>query len=55
MQEYISQGHALKLSKTEAKRTTPTKNYLPHHPTLNINRIRLGSFLMQVLKLKTSD
>ena len=31
MQEYISQEHASKLSKTEAKRTTPNTNYLPHH------------------------
>ena len=31
MQEYFSQGHTSKLSKTGAKGTTPTKNYLPHH------------------------
>ena len=31
MQEYIFQGHAPKLSKAEAKITTPTKNYLSHH------------------------
>ena len=38
MQEYISQVHASKLSKTEAKRTIPTTNYLPHHPVKNINK-----------------
>ena len=32
VQEYISQEHASKLSKTEAKRTTLNTNYLPHHP-----------------------
>ena len=31
MHENIFQGHTSKLSKTEAKRTTPTKNYLPYH------------------------
>ena len=31
MQEYIFQGHTSKLSKTGAKRTTLTKNYLSHH------------------------
>ena len=38
MQEYISQGHESKLSKTEAKRLTPTTNYLPHNPVKNINK-----------------
>ena len=38
MQKYISQGHAPKLSKTEAKRTTSTTNYLPEHPFKNINK-----------------
>ena len=38
MQEYIFQGHASKLSKTEAKSTTPTKNYLSHHRYKNINK-----------------
>ena len=31
MQEYIFQGHTSKLSRTGAKRTTPTKIYLSHH------------------------
>ena len=31
MQEHIFQGRAPKLSKAEAKITTPTKNYLSHH------------------------
>ena len=35
MQEYISKGFTSKLSKTEAKRTTPTTNYLPHHTFKN--------------------
>ena len=38
MQEYIFQGHTSKLSKTGAKRTTPTKNYLSHHREKNINK-----------------
>ena len=38
MQEYIFQGHISKLSKTEAKRTTSTKNYLSHHADKNINK-----------------
>ena len=38
MQEYISQGLASNLSKTEAKRATPIINYLPHHPAKNINK-----------------
>ena len=31
MQEYIFQGHTSKLSRTGAKRKTPTKIYLSHH------------------------
>ena len=31
MQEYIFQGHTSKLSRTGAKRTTPTKSCLSHH------------------------
>ena len=57
MQEHISEGHASKLNKTEVKRTTPTTNYLPHHPVpvKNINKPdKLGLSLMQVLKLETS-
>lgn len=38
VQEYISQEHASKLSKTEAKRTTLNTNYLPHHPVKQINK-----------------
>ena len=38
MQEYISWRHALKLNKTEAKRTTPIRNYLSHHPVKNRNK-----------------
>ena len=38
MQEYIFQGHTSKLSKTEAKRTTSTENYLSHHEDKNINK-----------------
>ena len=38
IQEHISQGHASKLSKIEAKRATPTTNYLPHHPVKHINK-----------------
>ena len=38
MQEYIFQGHTSKLSKTEAKRTTSTENYLSRHEDKNINK-----------------
>ena len=38
MQEYTFQGHASKLSKTKAKQTTLTTNYLPCHPVKNINK-----------------
>ena len=55
IQEYISQGHASKLSKTEVKIRTHTTNYLPYHPVKNIkNQIRLRLLLMQMLKLKAS-
>ena len=38
MQGYISQGHVSKLSKTKAKATASSRNYLPHHPVKNINK-----------------
>ena len=38
MQEYIFQGHTSKLSRTGAKRTTPTKSCLSHHWDKNINK-----------------
>ena len=38
MQKYIFQGHTSNLSKTGAKRTTPTKNDLSHHRDKNINK-----------------
>ena len=36
--DYISKGHAVKLSPEEAKHRSPVANYVPHHDVSNINR-----------------
>ena len=36
--DYISKGHAVKLSPEEAKHRSPVPNYVPHHDVSNINR-----------------
>ena len=38
VKDYISKGHAVKLSPEEAKHRSPVANYVPHHDASNINR-----------------
>ena len=38
IKNYISKGHAVKLSSEEAKHRSPVKNYVPHQGVINVNK-----------------